>query len=131
MAGIISAFIATIVTLIVGFVLAPGSHRHPPVFVITSSIIMTCAGWLYVSFRFRFAAMLHAAFMFVVGGYLLFLGLSVLLGSQDWADNAAAGIIAGANLAVTAIGALTFGSGLVLVYHLFRAHKKREHDDVA
>ena len=124
MIGIFSALIATLVTGVVDFMLAPGNHQHPPTFVIASSILMTCAGWLYVNLKFRIAGFVHAVFMFVVGGYLLFLGLSVLLSSNGSEDNAAAGTVAVANLVVAALGALTLAGGVAVVIALTHASQK-------
>ena len=76
---------------------------------------MTCAGWLHVGLKARSVGTIHAALMLVVGGYLLSVGLPVLLDPGGTADNAAAGVIALANLVVAASGGITVAGGLAVL----------------
>ncbi len=109
-----SAVVATLVTCLLIPILAPGNHKHAPALIIVSAVIMTCAGWLFVALKVRSIGIIHAALMLIVGGYLLSVGLPVLLDPRGMGDNAAAGVIALANLVVAVAGGITVAGGVAV-----------------
>lgn len=109
-----SALIASMVTCLL-LILAPGNQQHAPTLVIAIGVAAMCAGWIYVGLKMRVVGLIHAALMLVVGGYLLFIGLPFFLNPPGLADNAAAGIIAWANLILVMFGAVTLAGGIGVI----------------
>lgn len=104
---VLSALIATLTTCLI--------VRHPHTIIVTSAIVMTCAGWLYVGSSVRLIGIIHAIFMLIIGSYFLSIGLKFFLKPPGLIDNPSAGMITLANFAITAIGALVFTSGVAVI----------------
>lgn len=119
-----SALVASVVTCLL-LMLAPGNRQHAPTFVIASGVAATCAGWIYVGLKARVVGLIHAALMLVVGGYLLFIGLPFFLNPPGMTDNAAAGVIAAANLVLVVFGALTLAGGIGVIVSSIEGEKSQ------
>ncbi|MFZ1072474.1 MAG: hypothetical protein WAO21_03470 [Verrucomicrobiia bacterium] len=110
-----SALVATFVACVLLPLLAPGNQKHAPAFVMISAVAATCAGWIHVGLKARVVGLIHGTLMLLVGGYLLAVGMQFFLNSPSLADNAAAGVIAAANLVLVVFGALTLASGIGVI----------------
>jgi hypothetical protein len=117
-----SALVASVVMCLL-LMLAPGNQQHAPTFVIASGVAAMCAGWIYVGLKARVVGLIHAALMLVVGGYLLFIGLPFFLNPPGMTDNAAAGVIAAANLVLVVFGALALAGGIGVIFSSIEGEK--------
>lgn len=82
------------------------------------AVALTVSGWLYGALESRVAGITHAVLMLGIAVLVLYEVASGLVASPGQ-DNAAAGILAAANLAFVIIGALAAICGLAVMRCLF------------
>jgi hypothetical protein len=90
------------------------------IFALVYAIVLTLSGWLYGALKIRAIGLLHATLMLSLAGLALY---EIARGAvtNPGADNAAAGIIAAANLIFIVIGVLAASCGVALMCRLFPA----------
>jgi hypothetical protein len=95
-------------------------ERFWTIFALVYALVLTLSGWLYGALKMRAVGFLHAALMLVIAG-LVFYEIARGAVTNPGADNAAAGIVAGANVVFVIIGALAASCGVALMCRLFPA----------
>lgn len=92
------------------------------IFALIYAIVLTLSGWLYGALKIRAVGLLHAMLMLGIAGLVLY---EIAHGAvtNPGVDNAAAGIVAGANVVFIIIGVLAASCGVALVCCLFPAKK--------
>ena len=95
-----------------------GGEKFWTIFALVYAIILAVSGWLYGALKKRAVGFVHATLMLGIAG-LVFYGILNGMVTNPGADNAAAGIIAAANLIFIVIGALAAGCGIAVMYRLF------------
>jgi hypothetical protein len=88
------------------------------VFASAYAVVLTVSGWLYGALESRVAGITHAVLMLGVAGIVLYGVLSGFV-SNPGSDNAAAGIVAAANLVFVIIGALAAICGVAVLRRIF------------
>jgi hypothetical protein len=87
-------------------------------------IILAASGWFYTAFKWRVTGFIHAALMLGIAGLVLYGVLSGWVTSPG-KDNAAAGILAAANLIFIVVGAFATVCGIGVAWELSTAKKER------
>ena len=92
------------------------------IFAFIYALVLTLSGWLYGALKIRAVGLLHAMLMLGIAGLVLY---EIAHGAvtNPGVDNAAAGIVAGANVVFIIIGVLAASCGVALVCCLFPAKK--------
>jgi hypothetical protein len=88
------------------------------VFASVYAVVLTASGWLYGALESRVAGITHALLMLGIAAMALYGALSGLAASPG-SDNAAAGIIAAANLALILTGVIASACGAAVIRHVF------------
>lgn len=88
------------------------------IFALVYAIVLALSGWLYGALKMRAVGLIHATLMLAIAG-LVFYGILNGMVTNPGADNAAAGIIAAANLVFVVIGFLAASCGVAVMCHLF------------
>jgi hypothetical protein len=90
------------------------------IFALGYALVLTMSGWLYGALKLRAVGILHAALMLAVAGLVLYEAAHGTIANPG-KDNAAAGIIAGANVVFVIVGLLAAGCGVAVLCRLFPA----------
>jgi hypothetical protein len=88
------------------------------IFAFVYAVVLTSSGWSYRSSKSFAFGLLHALMMFGIAGFVIYIIVKEGL-YHPGKDNAAAGILAAANLVVVAIGALAAFCAITVTYSLF------------
>ena len=82
-------------------------------FALAYAILLTLSGWLYGALKIRAVGLLHATLMLGIAGLVLY---EIAHGAvtNPGADNAAGGIVAGANVIFVIIGLLAASCGVAV-----------------
>jgi len=94
------------------------SEKRWIIFTSTYAIVLTVSGFLYAATEWRAAGITHAGLMLGIAGLVLYEVASGLVASPG-PDNAAAGILAAANLVFLVVGALAAVCGVVVIRRIF------------
>jgi len=94
------------------------------IFAFIYALVLTLSGWLYGALKIRAVGILHAVLMLAVAG-LVFYEMARGAVTNPGADNAAAGIVAGANAIFVIIGLLAASCGVAIMCRLFPANENQ------
>jgi len=94
------------------------SEKRWIIFTSTYAIVLTASGFLYAAMEWRAAGIIHAGLMLGIAGLVLYEVASGLLASPG-PDNAAAGILAAANVVFLVAGALAAICGIAVIRRIF------------
>jgi len=81
-------------------------------------IILTVSGWFFAAFKWRLAGFIHAGLMLGIAGIVFYEIMNGIVTSPG-SDNAAAGIVAGADLVFILLGLFTAICGIAVMMYLF------------
>jgi hypothetical protein len=88
------------------------------IFASVYAAVLTISGWLYGTLKSRVAGITHAVLMLGIVAMVLYCILRGFVSSPG-SDNAAAGIVAAANLVFVVIGVLAAACGVALIRRVF------------
>ena len=96
-----------------------GSVEHFwTLFAVIYIAVLTTSGWLFVLFKGRVTGFIHAGLMLGIAG-MVFYGIMRGMVTSPGSDNAAAGIVAGANFLFILLGLFTTICGVTVMMYLF------------
>jgi hypothetical protein len=122
--SIVSALFATLlfgISLL--WILGQFSHQEANVklrmiFVLTYVIVLSVSGWFFAVFKWRVMGFIHAVLMLGIAGMVLY-GIMRGMVTSPGSDNAAAGIVAAADLVFILLGLFSAICGIAVILHLF------------
>ena len=130
----VSAFFATLLSFVLVLLVVNKAsiwnqlgtgEKFWTIFASAYSLVLTGSAWVYEAFESRAAGITHAVLMLGVAGVVLYGALSGLL-CNPGSDNAAACIVAAANLLFVTIGAIAAVCGLAVMRCLFPKEETRK-----
>ena len=93
-------------------------ERFWTLFSVIYITVLTASGWFFVLFKWRATGFIHAVLMLGITGIVFYKIMGGILTSPG-SDNAAAGIVAGADLVFILLGVFTAICGVAVMMYLF------------